>query len=161
MKRRQAGFTLVEMLIAISLVAAISAGLLTTLKNAMLTMEKTHKRLDENRRALGIQDFIRRQISGAMPVKGLCGSGEGIGLREIFRGDEKSMLLVSNESMAEGSRGRPSISLYQVRDNRDGTVRLEVTEQPFHSASSTLSFCNADPSSLNAPRRNAVVCLAG
>ena len=148
MKQRQAGFTLIELLIAISLVAAISAGLLTTLQNAMLTMEKTHKRLDENRRALGIQDFIRRQISGAMPVKGLCGSGEGIGLREFFRGDASSLLLVSNESMAEGSRGRASIALYRVRENRDGTVRLEVTERPFQSAASTLPFCNADPAVL-------------
>jgi prepilin-type N-terminal cleavage/methylation domain-containing protein len=150
-RRKQAGFTLIELLIAIALVAAISAGLLTSMRNALLTMERTQQRLQENRRALGIQDFIRRQIGGAMPVKGICGSGDQLGMRDIFRGDAKTMLLVSNESMLEGSRGRPRLALYQVRDNRDGTVRLEVVEQPFSGPASATPYCNLDPSVMPTP----------
>jgi prepilin-type N-terminal cleavage/methylation domain-containing protein len=155
MSRRQSGFTLIEMLIAITLVAGISAGLLTTMRNATLTMEHLQTRLQDNRRALGIQDVIRRQIGGAMPVKGMCGSGEQMGMREIFRGDSKSMLLVTNESMTEGSRGRPRIVLYQVRDNLDGTVRLEVTEQPFSSPFSATPYCGIDPAIILTPTSSA------
>ncbi|MEO5923492.1 MAG: prepilin-type N-terminal cleavage/methylation domain-containing protein [Bryobacteraceae bacterium] len=149
--KRQAGFTLIEMLIAISLVAVISAGLLTTMRNGLLTMQKTQQRLGENRRALGIQDFISRQIGGAMPVKGRCGAGDVFSTRELFRGTDTAMLLVSNESMEEGSRGRPRIALYQVRENRDGTVRLEVTEQPFVSPISAAPFCGLDLADIHSP----------
>jgi general secretion pathway protein J len=145
MSRKQAGFTLIEMMIAISLVAAISAGLLTAMRNGMMILQKTQYRLQENRRALGIQDFIRRQIGGAMPVKGLCASKDQLALRDIFRGDSKSMLLVSNESMTGGSRGSPRIALYQVNENRDGTVRLEVTEHLYSGPSSATPYCDSDP----------------
>jgi general secretion pathway protein J len=151
MRARQAGFTLVELLIAITLVAAISAGLLTTMRNALLTMEKTQQRLGENRKALGVADLIRRQIGGAMPVKGICGAGEQSGPRDIFRGNSSALLLVSNESMDEGSRGHPRIALYQVRNNPDGTVRLEVTEQLFSGPSSTVPYCDLDPKKFGVP----------
>lgn len=150
-RRQQAGFTLIELMIAITLVAAISAGLLTTLRNALFTMERTQQRLEENRRALGIQDLIRRQIGGAMPVKAQCGVGDQATMAEIFRGSPTAMLLVTNESMTEGSRGYPHIALYQVRPNPDGTVRLEVSEQLFSGLTSTALFCEPDPRIMHAP----------
>jgi general secretion pathway protein J len=147
----QSGFTLIELLIAITLVAAISAGLLTTMRNALLTMQRTQQRLEENRRALGIQDLIRRQIGGAMPVKGQCGPAEGAYTGEIFRGNSKALLLVTNESMTEGSRGYPRIVLYRVMPNPNGTVRLEMFEELFSGPGSTASFCAPDPKLLNPP----------
>ena len=143
--RRQAGFTLIELMIAITLVAAISAGLLTTMRNALLTMERTQARLEENRRALGIQDLIRRQIDGLIPVRALCGTGEQPVLADIFRGNRTSLLLVTNESMTEGARGYPHVALYQVQPNPDGTFRLEVSEQVFSGPTSTAPYCEADP----------------
>ena len=149
--KRQAGFTLIELMISITLVAAISAGLLTTMRNGLLTLERTQQRLEENRRALGIQDLIRRQIGGAMPVKGSCGADEQIASRDIFRGNSSALLLVSNESMAEGSRGYPRIALYRVAPNANGTVRLEVFEQLFSGPASTAPWCEIDPTILHAP----------
>jgi hypothetical protein len=137
-------------MIAITLVAAISAGLLTTMRNGLLTMERVQTRLAENRTALGIQDLIRRQIGGAMPVKGLCG-GEGPALGEVFRGNSQAMLLVSNESLAEGSRGYPRVAFFQVQPNADGTVRLVVFEQFFPGPAATAPFCEPDPTVLHAP----------
>jgi len=158
-RRQQSGFTLIELIIAITLVAAISAGLLTTMRNGLLTMERTQQRMQENRRALGVQDLIRRQIGGAMPVKGLCGPIELAGMREIFRGTDRTLLFVSNESMTEGSRGHPQIALYAVRENPDGTVRLEVTEQLFAGPASTRPFCEANPMIVHPPENVAPVVL--
>lgn len=152
MKRRaQSGFSLIELLIAITLVAAISAGLLTSMRNALMTMQRTQQRLDENRRALGIQDLIRRQIAGAMPVTGRCGPGDATSSYEIFRGNATALLLVSNESMAEGARGYPRIAFYQVSPNPNGTVRLQLTEQVFSGPVSTAPFCEPNPKILHAP----------
>jgi general secretion pathway protein J len=148
-RRAQAGFTLMELMIAITLVAAISAGLLTSMRNGLLTMERIQQRLEENRKALGIQDLIRRQIGGAMPATGSCGPGR-VGRSTIFRGNGAGMLMVSNESMAEGARGYPRIALYQVQPNPDGTVRLEVREQLFSGPGSTAGFCESDPTIVHA-----------
>jgi prepilin-type N-terminal cleavage/methylation domain-containing protein len=150
----QSGFTLIELMIAITLVAAISAGLLTTMRNALLTMQRTQSRLEGNRRALGIQNLIRRQIGGAMPVRGLCGSEGQPLLRDVFSGTATALLLVSNESMEEGSRGYPRVAYYQIRPNQNGTVRLELFEQLFSGPASTIPFCEPDLS-LHAPATSA------
>ncbi len=150
-RRAQSGFSLIELLIAITLVAAISAGMLTSMRNALMTMQRTQQRLQENRLALGIQDLIRRQIGGAMPVNGHCGPGDGTSTIEIFRGSANALLLVSNESITEGARGYPRVALYQVRPNPNGTVRLELSEQIFSSALSTAPFCEPNPTVLHAP----------
>lgn len=157
--KRQAGFTLLELMIAITLVAAISAGLLTSLRNGLMTLQRTQQRLQENRMALGIQDLIRRQIAGAMPVKGQCGTEVSSPAIEIFRGNAGAMLLVSNESMTEGSRGYPRVALYQVRGNANGTLRLELVETLFSGPASTAPFCEADPRVVHAPPQAAPFIL--
>ncbi|MEO8097527.1 MAG: prepilin-type N-terminal cleavage/methylation domain-containing protein [Acidobacteriota bacterium] len=138
----QCGFTLMEVILAITLVAAISAGMLTAMRSGLLTLNRTQQRLDENRVALGIQDLLRRQIGGMMPVKGLCKAGEGEATVPIFRGDAERMLMVSSVSMTEGARGYPRILLYQVQPNPDGTVRLVVYERLFSGPASTLQACD-------------------
>lgn len=142
MKRRNAGFSLIELMIAITLVAAISAGLLTAMRNGLLTMERTQQRLQDARRAMGIQDLVRRQIGAAMPVLSLC-DRDGLQLQSpIFRGNNNNLLLVSSESTTQGARGTPRVLLYRVAPNRDNTVRLEVVEMPFSGPGSTASMCD-------------------
>lgn len=147
-RRAQSGFTLIELIIAITLVAAISAALLTTMRNALMTMERTQTRLEEARRAAGLQDLVRRQIGAVMPVRGVCGGTNANLLSPVFRGNAARLLLVSSDSLAGGSRGTPSVLLYAVQPNPDGTVRLEVTETPFSGPLSTAPLCAAALSGL-------------
>jgi prepilin-type N-terminal cleavage/methylation domain-containing protein len=141
-RQAQSGFTLIELLIAITLVAAISGGMLTALRNALFTMERTQLRLEEARRASGLQTLVRRQIGGAMAARGLCG-GANAALTPVFRGNAQRLLLVSTDSLAGAGRGLPRIVLYAVEPNGDGTVRLEATEQPFVGPLSSVPFCQA------------------
>lgn len=147
--KQERGFTLIELLIAVTLVAAISAGLLTSMNNGLLTMQKTQQRQLENRTALGIQDLVRRQLGGVMPVRGACGPArDGV---DIFRGNPNAMLLVTNESMTEGSRGLPRVALYRVMPNADRTVRLEVLEAPFSGPAGAAFFCGTNPREIGVP----------
>lgn len=141
MKRRRAerGFTLMELIVGITLMGAISAGMLMAMRNGLLTMERTSTRLDENRRAIGVLSLIRRQIAGTIPARGLC-PGSNVP-REFFHGDGLTLLLVSSESMLQGSRGYPQIARYQVRPNPDGTVRLELFERPYAGPPSAAPDC--------------------
>jgi prepilin-type N-terminal cleavage/methylation domain-containing protein len=136
----QRGFTLMELIIGIALMGALSAGMLMSMRNGLLTMERANARIDENRRAMGALSLIRRQVGGVIPARGLC-PGQGNAPVEFFHGDGATMVLVSSESIAQGARGYPQIARYQFRSNLDGTVRLEVIEQPFGGPYSTLPYC--------------------
>jgi prepilin-type N-terminal cleavage/methylation domain-containing protein len=140
LRRDQRGFTLMELIIGITLMGALSAGMLMAMRNGLLTMERTNMRLDQNRRAVGALALIRRQITGTIPARGACPGRAEVPV-EFFRGDGNTLLLVTSESILQGSRGYPQIARYQVRPNPDGTVRLEVVEHIYSGPPSTITHC--------------------
>src|SRR5271154_1852065 len=69
------GFTLVEMMIALTLVAAIITGLLMAMRTGLTAYERVKARLEDNRRVMGLDQTLHRQFGGMMPVMGECGAG--------------------------------------------------------------------------------------
>ncbi len=136
--KRHAGFTLVELLIAITLVAALSTGMLLAMRTGLQTVQKVDDRLTANRRVLSVQQILQHQISNAFPALGQCGDGGGSGL--MFRGTPQSLLLVSSYSMTEGARGLPRVLVFQVIPSDQG-VRLIVNESLYYGPQSTAPFC--------------------
>ena len=135
---RQCGFTLIELLISITLVAALSAGILSAMRAGLLTMQKTNDRITSNRRVLSVQQILQHQISNAMPVTGQCGFGAAA--VPVFSGDPETLVLVSSYSMTEGARGYPRVLVYQVVPSDRG-VRLVVDEALYSGPASTAPFC--------------------
>lgn len=132
----QKGFTLIELMISITLVAALSTGMLMAMRTSLLSMEKINSRLQFNRRVMGMEHILTRQIGGVMPVTSDCGSARV----PIFNGTPTSLRLVSSYSMAEGARGYPQFDEFQVVQG-DGGLRLIVTEHLYTGPSSTEPFC--------------------
>jgi len=139
-RRAQRGFTLIELLVGVALMGALTAGMFMAMHSGLLTMERVNSRLVEDRRVMGALSLIRRQVSGAIPAKGLC-PGQGEAPVDFFHGDGSTMVLISSESIAQGARGYPQIARYQFRPNQDGTLRLEVIEQPFGGPYNTIPYC--------------------
>lgn len=138
----QRGFTLVELIISITLVSLISAGMLTAMRTSLMTLDKTRSRLDDNRRTAGLEQMITRQLGGAMPVFGNCAtSASYIAQVPVFFGTPESLHFVSSYSMTEGSRGYPRFLEYQVLPDQGGTVKLVVNEHLFSGPASTVPFC--------------------
>jgi prepilin-type N-terminal cleavage/methylation domain-containing protein len=134
---RERGVTLIELLIVITLVAAISTGLLMALRIAGNTLEKTETRLEANRRTMGVQQLITRQIGGVMPVLATCDGRRGA----AFNGNPLVLHLVSTYSWAEGARGYPRIVEYQVQPEPGGGARLVMTEDVYFGPASTARLC--------------------
>jgi prepilin-type N-terminal cleavage/methylation domain-containing protein len=135
MRRRQRGVTLIELLIAVTLVAALSAGMLMAIRVGLLTLEKTDHRLDANRRVVAANRILYRQLGGAMPVIGACGL--------FFRGDSQTLRLVSSYSLTQGARGAPHVLEMAVIPSNFGGVRLIVNETPYMGPSGTIPFCGS------------------
>ncbi len=136
----QKGFTLIELMISITLVAALSAGMLMAMRTSLLSLEKINDRLQFNRRVMGMQQILTRQIGGLMPVTSDC-AGARI---PIFRGDPNALRMVSSYSMAEGARGYPQFDEFRVIQGEQG-LRLIVTEHLYTGPSSTEPYCGGAP----------------
>jgi prepilin-type N-terminal cleavage/methylation domain-containing protein len=135
MKRPEAGVTLIELMIAITLVAALSVGMLMAMRTSLLTLEKTEGRLQSNRRVMSVERIMSRQIGGLIPVAGRCPG-------PVFKGTPQTLQMVSSYSLAEGSRGEPRLLEFQVIPADTGGVRLIVNEFLYTGPLSTLLFCS-------------------
>ena len=115
-----------ELMISITLVAAIATGMLMAMRGGLLSLNRIQTRLDENRRALGVQRILTLQLAGAMPARTGCA---GALSPFAFRGTVAALQMVSTYSIAEGARGAPHIVEYQVAPDDGGTVKLIVNEE--------------------------------
>lgn len=142
MKRSRTGVTLIEVLIAVSLVSLLSVGILLALRVGMSAMEKANRRLMDNRRAVGARRIIEAQLAGLMPVIAVFSPGsEGPGVKiPFFEGREQSMRFVSSYSLQEAARGLPQILEFQVIPGEERGVRLVVNENLYSGPLSAGAF---------------------
>jgi prepilin-type N-terminal cleavage/methylation domain-containing protein len=120
MRKRQSGVTLVELLIAITLVAALSAGMLIAIRSSLTAMERINVRLEENRRVMGIQQIVSRQIGGAIPAMDCP-----------LTGTPEAMRLVTAYSISEGVRGFPRVVMFRIEPDPAGGNQLVEVEAPY------------------------------
>jgi general secretion pathway protein J len=128
--RRQAGVTLIEVLIAITLLSMIAAGMLYAMRIGLMAFEKTDTKLMDNRRVAGAQRLVEQELQGLMPVVAPCG---GPGMKNaFFQGEQMTMRLVSTFSLQEAWRGMPQIlELFVIPGDEGVGVRLVVNEIPY------------------------------
>jgi prepilin-type N-terminal cleavage/methylation domain-containing protein len=136
--RSERGFTLIELVIAITLVSAISAGMLLSLRTGILTLEKTEARLQENRRVVAIQKMLIEQLAETMPAMGDCLAG---GRVPLFSGTDRVLHFVTSYSLGEGSRGAPQYVQILIVPDPQGGLRLVEEERLFFGPSSSAPFC--------------------
>lgn len=136
-----------ELMISITLVAAIATGMLMAMRGGLLSLNRTQTRMDQNRRALGVQRVLSLQLGGAMPVRAECGQLSPF----AFRGTASTLAMVSTYSIAEGTRGTPHVVEYQVAPDEGGTVRLIVYERPY-GPGSTAGFCSGNVALQGSPQ---------
>jgi type II secretory pathway component PulJ len=119
--RPEAGVTLMELLIAITLVAALSTGMLMAIRSGLTTMDRINGRLESNRRLLGLQQIVSRQIGGVIPIKGGC----------ALQGGPQSLRLVTTYSVDEGARGFPRVVAFSLEPDPEGGMRLVESESAY------------------------------
>jgi prepilin-type N-terminal cleavage/methylation domain-containing protein len=130
----QRGMTLIEVLIAITLVGLLMTGMLFAMRIGLTSLGKANDRMIANRRITGAQRVLEQQIAGLMPVTAVTvPAAEGqAGLKiPFFQGESQSMRFVSTYSLKEASRGTPQILEFQVIPGAESGVRLIVNEWPY------------------------------
>jgi len=143
-RRPDAGVTLMELLIAVTLMSLLSVGIVIALRVGMSAMNKADSKLMSNRRVAGIERILEQDVAGIMPVTADCqGGGETAGARiAFFHGQPESMRFATTYSMQQGARGEPEILEFQVipGENQRG-VRLVVNERQYTGPLGAGLFC--------------------
>ena len=144
MNRR--GVTLLELLVAITLLSMISVGMLMAMRVGLNAMSKTNDHVTSTRRVLGVERVLTQQIAGFFPTRGLCGGNPQEGVQPtqfvFFQGEPNVVRFVSTYSLEEASRGYPRILEFFVAPGAEGRgVRLLLNEQIYTGPLSTGAFC--------------------
>jgi prepilin-type N-terminal cleavage/methylation domain-containing protein len=141
--RREAGMTLMEVLIAVMLLSVLSLGMMLAMRLGMSAMQRTDQRLMDNRRVAGAQRVVEQELEGFMPVTAPClgGGGENGPKVPIFSGKPTSLTLVSTFSLQQAWRGRPQILQLFTIPSDSGGVRLVVNELPYMGPKFAGSIC--------------------
>ena len=119
MKRRAAGFTLLEVLLATSLLAAAMALAFATLRAAAATVERGEAMAQRNERIRAVSDFLRRRIGGSQGI--VYGLDAGTGASQRFQGDANSMRFVADLPDYLG-RGGPHLHVLGMAAGENGAA---------------------------------------
>jgi prepilin-type N-terminal cleavage/methylation domain-containing protein len=133
MKRSlEAGMTLVEIMIAITLVSLLSVGMMMTLRIGLNAMEKTNHKLMQNRRVAGVERIMEQEFAGLVPVTAIHRGNDGnVQPMLFFQGEPQVMRFVTTYSLVQASRGVPQIlELFVIPGEKEG-VRLVMNEVPY------------------------------
>jgi prepilin-type N-terminal cleavage/methylation domain-containing protein len=140
-RTHRAGVTLIEVLVAITLLSLLSVGMLFALRIGLMASSKTNAKLMDDRRVAGAQRILEQELEGLVPAVSPCtgvagGAPESAAGGQIFgffQAAANSMRLVSTFSLQQGWRGRPQIlELFVVPADDGEGVRLVVNEVPYN-----------------------------
>jgi general secretion pathway protein J len=116
--RRQSGFTLVELLLAVSLMAMLLALAYGGLRAATRASESGQELLEESGRVRAVHQFIRRQFNQMQPLPFTV--PEGVEERGIvFMGTSQAVQFVAPMPGYLGAGG-PQVQLLQIVPGEDG-----------------------------------------
>ncbi len=128
------GFTLIETLIAVTLVALLSTAMLVSIRVALNAQASANTRLMSNRRVVGAQNALEQEINGFVPARAAWTTENGSVQRgPFFGGDEQNLHLVSSFSLNAANRGLPQVLDFRIVPGENGEgARLIVNESPYH-----------------------------
>ena len=141
---RERGVTLLEVLIAVTLLSLLSVAMFLSMRIGLNSYERAGTRLMDNRKVAGAQRILEGQIEGLVPVMATCLSATGgSGAKTLFfEGQPQVMRLVSTFSLNQGWRGQPQIlEIFVVEGENGRGVRLVANEAPYTGPMGAGRFC--------------------
>jgi hypothetical protein len=141
---REKGITLLEILIAVSLLSLLSVAMFLAMRIGLNAYTKADMRLMENRRVAGAQRILQEQISGLVPVMAVCSGAAGVpGPQALFfEGQPDVIRLVSMFSLEQAFHGQPQIlEIFVIAGENGRGVRLVANEILYTGPPGAGRFC--------------------
>lgn len=132
----QAGLTLIEILVAVTLLALLSAGMIGALSMSAGSWSQARERLTLDRRIATANQLLYAQFAAVTPVLMQPRAITGAPPAPFFHGEPQQMRFVSSYSLESGPRGGLVIVELNVQQTKDGQ-RLVLTQSPYRGPLST------------------------
>lgn len=127
----RAGMTLIEILVAVTLLGLLSIGLVTALQVAAGAWSSSRNARGQDRRIANANALLHAQFAGVTPVMPMIlRPGLAVPAGPFFQGEPTAMRFVSSYSMTDGVRGGLQIVELQTSPGQEGT-RLILTQSPY------------------------------
>lgn len=128
MKRRTAGFTLLEILLALVLLAFVMLGVWGAMRGATRVAHSADALMAQSEAVRTVQQFLRRYVSAAQPQAFASGAD---GRPQAFVGDATRMQYVAPLPLQSGHAGLYAQTL-ELKADAAGDKTLWLAYQPFH-----------------------------
>ncbi len=138
----QSGMTLIEVIVAMSLLGLLSVGLFTAFQVGASSWLTTRERLMDDRNIAGQNQRFHALFAGIVPLEAKIPPDREIGVRPFpfFQGEPQSMRFVTSHSITAGSRGGLRITELQVVDAPKKGRRVLLNQLPYRGPFSAGSF---------------------
>jgi len=143
------GVTLLELLVAISLLGMVSLGLLFGLRIAVSAWQKGNSRLSADRQVFAAGDLFAQQVANARPRLVAVGPEDRPVRIFYFQGTSNSLRFLTATSLAGRSRSGLWLAEYTFREDGPGRCKLSYNEVPYHDdrdAAQTIASVREDQS---------------
>lgn len=129
----EAGVTLIEILIAVSLLSLLSVGVLIAMRIGFNTLDKVDSRLVADRKVSYARRIVESEIAGFTYTMAVWHPGTPTSRMVPFtQWEPQTMRFVTSYSLQDSWRGRPQMVALQVIPGAEGQgVRLIVNETPY------------------------------
>ena len=131
--RKNAGITLIEVLIAVSLLSLLSVGIQMAMRIGFNTMDKTDAHMVQNRKAINARKILENEIAGFVLTQAIWHPDVQV-VRTIpfVQWEAQNMRFVTSYSLQDAWRGHLQIAaLTVIPGDRNEGVRLIVDEIPY------------------------------
>jgi len=116
-RRYSDGFSLLEVLLAITLLALLLAGAMSGIRASTRAMHAGEQNIERTNRMRVAQEFIRRELGRSLPLA--FGQEHGSGANFVFQG-EKDFLRFVAPMPGHLSRGGPYVQTLELARGRNG-----------------------------------------
>ncbi len=130
-RRSEQGFTLLEIIVALTLVTMMAVGVWAVMRISIRTWSRGTEFIDTNQRHRSIIDMVRKQIASAhsltAPADPLMGSSPS----PIFSGAETSFQFISLNSLQFQESPGLTLVTYEIAQSDQGDYALMEKEAPY------------------------------
>jgi general secretion pathway protein J len=121
--RPQSGFTLIEVMLAMTIFALMSTVLYGAFSLSHSAVEKSQRSFERNQKLRAVDELVGSYIRSAYPYRS---SPQGSTSTILFAGEQADLTFVSSFSLAMGGRGMAKVHLFwEGNESRAGVLRLE------------------------------------
>lgn len=125
------GFTLLEMVVSVTLVALMAVGLWGAFRISLASWARGTQSIDDNQRSRTVLDLVRKQMASAYGLTAPADPQSPGMIYPIFQGTERSLRFISLNSLRFQDSPGLTLVAYDVTPDRSGNYSLIEREERY------------------------------